>query len=92
MPCETLTNEKGELTAIVCSAPWGMGVTDYGQFDSDDGTEDDEFRYIYGFGGSGDPHCFEPDYELNTPEEIKNWEAAKAACNCGRDSQIKEIN
>lgn len=76
MPCETLTDEKGEMVGIVCSAPWGMGVTTYRW--EEDGEEFEDS--IYGFGGRGDPHDFDPDTESNTPEEIAAWEAAKAAC------------
>ena len=79
MPCEIKTNDEGKVSAIICSAPWGMGVTDYGPEDGE------EFRYIYGFGGHGDPHDFEPDFDWNTKTEIKNWKAAKAACQCGRE-------
>jgi hypothetical protein len=46
--------------------------------------EGTEFESTYGYGGSGDPHDFSPDYECNTPEEIKAWEAAKETCQCGR--------
>lgn len=40
---------------------------------------------FYGFAMGGDPHDFEPDYDCNTPAEIKAWEDAKAACECGRE-------
>lgn len=78
MPCNPLVNDKDEVVAIICSAPWGMGTTCYPDL------EGTEFEYIYGFGGSGDPHDFEPSTEENTEEELANWEKAKEECKCGR--------
>lgn len=81
MPCKTLENKKGEIVGFACGGKWGMGVTDYGQFEDN---PDDEYRFIYGFGGSGDPHNFTPDYDCNTKAEIAAWEKAKSECKCGR--------
>lgn len=77
--------EKGVVPegVIVCGSSWGMGVTTFPP--GDEYYEFDPSGSIYGFGMGGDPHDFEPDYESNSPEEIKAWEDAKAACQCGRD-------
>lgn len=39
---------------------------------------------MYGFFPGGDPRKFEPDTELNTPEEIASWKTACLAWNEGR--------
>jgi hypothetical protein len=78
MPCETLVNEKDEVIGWACGGSWGMGIKYHPDM------EGTEFESTYGYGGSGDPHDFSPDYECNTTEEIKAWEAAKETCQCGR--------
>lgn len=79
MPCHPLLNDEGKPVGFVCTAPWGMGTTDYGP------EAGEEYRYVYGFGGSSDPHDFDPAFEENSPREIAAWKDAKAACKCGRE-------
>lgn len=79
MPCETLANDKDEVIGFACGGAWGMGIKRYPDM------EGTEFEYIYGYGGGGDPHDFEPDEECNTPEEIAAWEKAKTECKCGQE-------
>ena len=84
MPCETITDNEGRVTAIHCSAPWGLGGKTYRWIE--DGKEYTEEGY--GMGGPPmDPHDFYPDgpEDGTTPEEMAAWEAAKAACMCGRE-------
>jgi hypothetical protein len=76
--------KKVSQIGFACGSDWGMGITTYPDMA---GTE---FESIYGFGGRGDPHDFEPDYECNTAVEIKAWEDAKAACKCGREENLND--
>lgn len=78
MTCKTSYNDQGELTSIVCSSSWGIGVYN---FTWEDGTEES----IYGFPHSScDPHDFTPDYESCTEKEITAWKESLGNCKCGR--------
>lgn len=70
MPCNTILDDNGQPVGFVCTASWGMGVLTF-RWKEEDGTECEDI--VYGFGGSGDPHDFEPSFEENTAVEITAW-------------------
>lgn len=65
--------------------PWGLGGKVYRE---PDGSVNKDYGYGYGMGGRPpmDPHDFSPDgiEDGTTKKEMKAWEDAKAACNCGQ--------
>ncbi len=65
--------EENPGQVVYCRSSWGMGV-----ITAHDGEQ------TYGLPGGCDPHDFEPDYDGNTPAEIRAWKEAFLACKCGR--------
>ena len=78
MACHFIRDDNGQLIAIACTTPWGIGTVIY-HFEEGD-------EIIYGFPHSNcDPHDFFPDIECCSPEEIAAWEECKSKCQCGRE-------
>lgn len=73
MACEIYRSESGEVVAIVCGSPWGIGVYTHCH-DSECGCGGEA---IYGFPPKRmNPHDFSPDPECCSDHEIEAWKEA----------------